>query len=129
MMMEKNYISWEESIADDCTFYAVWVKLDDGQPDLTVIQSLEERGFSRSVIIDDCGTTSTIIDEYGSLVLQDGQPYLLAVVAYDDWLNVDLIDVDVVSATPLRNTIGSGGTPDRIASIVLMTIQMMMEQQ
>ena len=24
-------ISWEESIADDCTFYAVWVKLDDGQ--------------------------------------------------------------------------------------------------
>ena len=110
-------ISWEESIADDCTFYAVWVKLDDGQPDLTVIQSLEERGFSRSVIIDDCGTTSTIIDEYDGLVLQDGQSYLLAVVAYDDWLNVDLIDVDVVSATPLRNTIGSGGTPDRIASI------------
>ena len=51
------------------------------------------------------------------MVLQDGQPYLLAVVAYDDWLNVDLIDVDVVSATPLRNTIGSGGTPDRIASV------------
>ena len=32
-------------------------------------------------------------------------------------MNVDLIDVDVVSATPLRNTIGSGGTPDRIASV------------
>ena len=110
-------ISWDESTANDCTFYAVWVKLDDGQPDLTVIQSLEERGFSRSVIIDDCSTTSTIIDEYDGLVLQDGQPYLLAVVAYDDWLNVDLIDVDVVSATPLRNTIGSGGTPDRIGSV------------
>ena len=47
----------------------------------------------------------------------DGQPYLFAVVAYDDWLNVDLIDVDVVSATPLRNSIGSGGTPARITSV------------
>lgn len=110
-------ISWDESTADDCTFYGVWVKLDDGLPDLTVVQSLEERGFSRSVIIDDCSTTSTIIDEYDGLVLQDGQSYLLAVVAYDDWLNVDLIDVDVVSATPLRNSIGSGGTPDRIVSV------------
>ena len=110
-------ISWDESTADDCTFYAVWVKLDDGSPSITVIQSLPDNGFSRAVIIDDCGTTTAIVDEFDGQILIDGQPYLFAVVAYDDWLNVDLIDVDVVSATPLRNSIGSGGTPDRITSV------------
>ena len=110
-------ITWDQSTADDCTFYAIWVKIDDGLPALTVIQSLEEQGFSRAIIIDDCDTTSAIVDEYDGLILEDGQPYLLAVVAYDDWLNVDLVDVDIVSATPLRNSIGSGGTPDRVASV------------
>ena len=110
-------ITWDQSTADDCTFYAIWVKIDDGLPAPTVIQSLEEQGFSRAIIIDECDTTSAIVDEYDGLILEDGQPYLLAVVAYDDWLNVDLVDVDIVSATPLRNSIGSGGTPDRIASV------------
>ncbi|GIQ99842.1 MAG: hypothetical protein CM15mP8_0400 [Methanobacteriota archaeon] len=27
------------------------------------------------------------------------------------------IDVDIVTATPLRNSIGTGGTPDRITSV------------
>ncbi|MEC8540315.1 MAG: hypothetical protein VXY53_00555 [Candidatus Thermoplasmatota archaeon] len=110
-------ISWDASTADDCTFYGVWVKLDDGLPSLAVVQSLPESGFSRVVIIDDCSTTSAIIDEYDDQLLIDGQQYLLAVVAYDDWLNVDLIDVDIVTATPLRNSIGTGGTPDRITSV------------
>ena len=82
-----------------------------------MIQSLQESGFSRIEIVDDCGTTSVIVDEYDGQLLIDGQQYLLAVVAYDDWLNVDLIDVDIVSATPLRNTIGAGGTPDRITLV------------
>ncbi len=110
-------ISWDTSTADDCTFYAVWVKLDDGLPSLTVIQSLPENGFSRAVIIDDCSTTNAIVDEYDGQALIDGQQYLLGVVAYDDWLNVDLVDVDIVTATPLRNSIGSGGTPNRIGSV------------
>ena len=108
-------ISWDESVADDCTFYAVWIKPDDGSLDAVV--GLDDAGFSQAEIVDDCGITSAVVDEYDGLILVDGQQYLLAVVAYDDWLNVDLTNADIVSATPLRNSIGSGGTPDRIASV------------
>ena len=110
-------VSWDQSSADDCTFYAVWLKPDDGLPTTTVIQSLDDSGFSRALIIDDCSVTSAVVDEYDGLGLIDGQAYLLGVVAYDDWLNVDLIDVEIVTATPLRNSIGSGGTPDRVLSV------------
>ncbi|MEZ8113257.1 MAG: hypothetical protein QMC61_06500, partial [Candidatus Poseidoniaceae archaeon] len=37
--------------------------------------------------------------------------------AYDDWLNVDLVNVDVIEVTPLRNTVGNGNIPDRIGTI------------
>jgi hypothetical protein len=90
---------------------------DDGLPNIEIVQSLDDWGFTQAKIIDDCGTTSAIIDNYDGVQLEDGQPYLLAVVAYDDWLNVDLIDVDQVSATPFKNTVGSGGTPDRVDSV------------
>jgi hypothetical protein len=49
--------------------------------------------------------------------LQDGQLYWVGVVAYDDWLNANLDDVDVVGVTPFRNTVGSGTTPSRIGVI------------
>ena len=78
---------------------------------------LDDAGFSQAEIIDDCATNSTIIDGYDGISLQDGLSYLVAVVAYDDWLNVDLIDVEIVEVTPFRNTVGPGNIPDRIGTI------------
>ncbi len=109
-------VTWDVSTADDCTFYAVWIKENSGTP-LTSGLALDQNGFSQAEIIDDCATNSTIVDGYDGVSLQDGQPYLVAVVAYDDWLNVDLIDVDVVEVTPFRNTVGNGNIPDRIGTI------------
>lgn len=108
-------VSWEISTADDCTFYAVWIKENTELPISGL--SLEEDGFSQAEIIDDCATNSTVVDGFDGISLQDGQSYLVAVVAYDDWLNVDLIDVDIVEVTPFRNTVGNGNIPDRIGTI------------
>ena len=110
-------ITWNASTADDCIFYAVWIKLDDGLPSPAVVSSLDDDGFTQAEIIDNCETTSAIIDSYDGILLIDGQSYLLGVVAYDDWLNVDLFDVEIVSATPDRDTVGSGGTPERVSSV------------
>ena len=109
-------VSWDVSTADDCAFYAVWIR--ENTPSITVVGlPLDDAGFSQAEIIDDCSTESTIIDGYDGISLQDGQSYLVAVVAYDDWLNVDLIDVEIVEVTPFRNTVGSGNIPDRIGTI------------
>ncbi len=110
-------VSWDQSIAEDCTFYAVWIKLDDGLPSLTVISALNQNGFVQAEIVDNCETTSVIIDGYEGISLIDGQQYLIGVVAYDDWLNVDLVDVDIKAATPISNSDGFGGTPDRVGSV------------
>tara|TARA_B100001769_G_scaffold275009_1_gene275223 strand:- start:1029 stop:3431 length:2403 start_codon:yes stop_codon:yes gene_type:complete len=109
-------ISWDISTADDCTFYAVWIR--ENTPSITVVGlPLDDTGFSQAEIIDDCSTNSTIVDGYDGTSLQDGQSYLVAVVAYDDWLNVDLVDVEIVEVTPFRNTVGLGSIPDRIGTI------------
>ncbi|MDP6333896.1 MAG: fibronectin type III domain-containing protein [Candidatus Poseidoniaceae archaeon] len=109
-------VTWDVSTADDCTFYAVWIR--ENTPSIAVVGlALDEAGFSQAQIIDDCSTNSTIVDGYDGISLQDGQSYLVAVVAYDDWLNVDLIDVDIVEVTPFRNTVGTGNIPDRIGTI------------
>jgi len=110
-------ISWDISTADDCTFYEVWIKPNDSLPSISQFLGLDEDGFSQAQIIDDCSTNSTIIDGYDGILLQDGQPYLVTIVAYDDWLNVDLVNVDVIEVTPLRNTVGNGNIPDRIGTI------------
>lgn len=110
-------ISWDQSTAEDCTFYEVWVRPVDELSDIEILQPLDAMGFSQAEIIDDCGTTSAIIDNYDGIQLEDGQEYVLAVVAYDDWLNVDLVNVELSYATPFKNTVGSGGTPDRIDSV------------
>ena len=109
-------VTWDVSTADDCTFYAVWIR--ENTPSITVVGlALDEAGFSQAQIIDDCSTNTTIIDGYDGVSLLDGQSYLVAVVAYDDWLNVDLIDADIVEVTPFRNTVGNGNIPDRIGTI------------
>ena len=112
-------VSWDINPAEDCTFYAVFIRLSSGNFDGEMIPSASvvNSGYSQAKIIDDCSETSTTITSIDGVALQDGQAYYVGVVAYDDWLNVNLEDVDLLRVTPLRNTAGSGTTPDRVGTV------------
>lgn len=112
-------ISWDVNPAEDCTFYAIFIQLSTGGFDGDSIPSASVEGdeFTQAKIINDCSEEETILTSIDGVALQDGQAYYVGVVAYDDWLNANLGDVDLVQVTPLRNTAGSGTTPERIASV------------
>tara|TARA_B110000483_G_scaffold56604_1_gene70791 strand:- start:3031 stop:5967 length:2937 start_codon:yes stop_codon:yes gene_type:complete len=109
-------VSWDVNPAEDCTFYAVFMRTWD-DADAAIGNEGVANGFSQAKIIDDCSESSTTVTSMDGVALQDGQMYYVGVVAYDDWLNVDLVDVDLIQVTPLRNTAGSGTTPDRVGSV------------
>ena len=112
-------VSWDVNPAEDCTFYAVFIRLASGGFDGETIPSasVANSEYSQAKIIDDCSETSTIVTSIDGVAIQDGQAYYVGVVAYDDWLNVNLDDVDLVRVTSLRNTAGSGTTPDRVGTV------------
>nr|MCS5533252.1 hypothetical protein [Candidatus Poseidoniaceae archaeon] len=108
-------LSWDVSSAEDCAFYAVFMM--EGDEDVALANSTNVDGYSQVTIVNDCAENSTIVSSMDGIPLQDGQLYWVGVVAYDDWLNANLDDVDVVGVTPFRNTVGSGTTPSRIGVI------------
>jgi len=112
-------VSWDINPAEDCTFYAVFIRLSSGNFDGETIPSasVANSEYSQAKIIDDCSETSTTVTSIDGVALQDGQAYYVGIVAYDDWLNANLDDVDLVQVTPLRNTAGSGTTPDRVGAV------------
>tara|TARA_Y100000766_G_scaffold112496_1_gene96451 strand:- start:41069 stop:49372 length:8304 start_codon:yes stop_codon:yes gene_type:complete len=112
-------VSWDVNPADDCTFYAIFIRLSSGGTDTETIPSASVASdqFSQAEIVDDCSEDSTIVNNIDGVALQDGQAYYVGVVAYDDWLNANLNDVDLVKVTPLRNTAGSGSVPDRVNAV------------
>ena len=112
-------VTWDVNPAEDCTFYAIFIRLSSGSIDSEVIPStsVANSGYSQAKIIDDCSENSTTVTNIDGVGLEDGQAYYVGVVAYDDWLNANLDDVDVVKVTPLRNNAGSGTIPDRVNSI------------
>ena len=112
-------VSWDANSAEDCTFYAIYIRLSTGNFDGETIPStsVANSDYSQAKIIDDCSETSTTVTSIDGVGLQDGQAYHVGVVAFDDWLNANLEDVDVVQVTPLRNTAGSGTTPERVGTV------------
>ena len=112
-------VTWDENPAEDCTFYAVFIQMSTGNfdGDTVLSASVESDEFSQAKIIDDCTETSTTVTSIDGVALQDGQAYYVGVVAYDDWLNANLADVDLVKVTPLRNTAGTGSVPDRVGTV------------
>ncbi|MBT5595231.1 MAG: hypothetical protein HOJ60_06840 [Euryarchaeota archaeon] len=112
-------VSWDINPAEDCTFYAIFIRLSMGNFDGDNITSasVANGDYSQAKIIDDCSETSTTITSIDGVALQDGQAYYVGVVAYDDWLNANLDDVDLVKVTPLRNIAGGGTTPDRVGAV------------
>ena len=112
-------VSWNTNPAEDCTFYAVFIRLSSGDFDGETIPSasVANSEYSQAKIIDDCSETSTTVTSIDGVALQDGQAYYVGVVAYDDWLNANLDDVDLVQVTPLRNIAGGSTTPDRVGTV------------
>jgi hypothetical protein len=89
----------------------------DTQIDQSSMQVITDYGFTQAKIINDCSEESAIVTSIDGVALQDGQTYYVGVVAYDDWLNANLVDVTLVQVTPLRNTAGTGTIPDRISTV------------
>jgi hypothetical protein len=112
-------VSWDINPAEDCTFYAIFMRaVQDGESiqadfDGTSSSVDSEMGFTQAKIINDCDENSTLVTSIDGEGLQDGQMYLVGVVAYDDWLNANLDDVDLIQVTPLRNQNGQPTPPDR----------------
>jgi len=110
-------VSWDVNPAEDCTFYAVFMRLWEDADAESEQMLFTEFGFSQAKIIDECSETSTVVTSIDGVALQDGQMYYVGVVAYDDWLNVNFEDVDLINVTPLRNIAGSGTTPNRVGTV------------
>ena len=110
-------VYWNQSSADDCAFYTVFMK--QGGNDLGEAEfDASTEGFSQATVINSCEDTETIVSSLDGIPLIDGQIYSVGVVAYDVWLNGNTDTVRFVTATPFQNLIGSGTAPERITSLL-----------
>ena len=109
-------VSWNQSSADDCAFYTVFMKLGNHAPVDGELASVE--GYSQAAVVNPCNVNETIVSSLDGVPLIDGQEYTVGVVAYDVWLNGNTDDVLLAVASPLQNVVGQGGTPPRITSLM-----------
>ena len=109
-------VNWNQSLAEDCAFYTVFMKQGGDARDDGIIGSVD--GFSQAVVVNSCDDNQTIISSLDGVPLIDGQIYSIGVVAYDAWLNGNTDSVRIVTATPFQNLIGSGNAPERISSLL-----------
>jgi len=109
-------VTWNQSDADDCAFYTVFMKQGGDASDDGIIGNVD--AFSQAAVINSCETTDSIISSLDGVPLIDGQIYSIGVVAYDLWLNGNTDDVMIVTATPFQNILGQGSTPERITSLL-----------
>ena len=106
-------VGWDVSDADDCAYYVVY--MITGVVFTTYPTSVA--GFSESTIVNNCDDNSTIVSQLDDLPLVDNLEYYIGVVAFDSWLNGNLNDVEIVTATPIDNSNGAAMPPNRIESI------------
>ncbi len=106
-------VGWDVSDADDCAYYVVY--MITGVVFTTYPSSVA--GFSESTIVNNCDDNSTILSQIDGLPLIDNLEYYIGVVAFDTWLNGNLNDVEIVTATPIDNSDGAAMPPTRIESI------------
>ena len=109
-------VSWNQSDADDCAFYTVYMKLGNHVSVDGELTSVE--GYSQAAVINPCEVNETIVSSLDGVPLIDGQEYTVGVVAYDVWLNGNTENVLLAVASPLQNIVGQGGTPPRITSLM-----------
>ena len=106
-------VGWDTSPADDCAYYAIY--MITGVVFATYPSSVA--GFSESTIVNNCDDNSTIVSQIDGVPLTDDLEYYIGVVAFDTWLNGNLNDVNIVTATPIDNSNGAATPPTRIESI------------
>ena len=109
-------VTWNQSTADDCAFYVVFMQQGMLLSDEGELVSVD--GYSQASVINTCEETQAIISSLDGVPLIDGQTYTLGVVAYDLWLNGNTDEVLLVTATPFQNILGQGSTPARITSLL-----------
>ena len=108
-------IGWDNSVADDCAYVAVFMKPVDVVGGSFLPSNVD--GFEEVAIVPDCETNMTIIDSIGEDILIDGQTYWIGAVAFDKWLNGDTGDVTVLEVTPYVNAFDGAKEPDRIIEL------------
>ena len=106
-------VGWDVSDANDCAYYVVYMLTG------VVFASYPNSvaGFSESTIVNNCADNSTIVSQLNGLPLANGLEYYIGVVAFDTWLNGNINDVEIVTATPIDNSNGAAMPPSRIESI------------
>ena len=99
-------ITWSPNLENDCSYYIIYVLPASGfQPPNSV------DGWPTSSYISDCSTSNTIIDSIGGTTLENGIAYWIGVVAVDDWGNMAVEPVNVVTTTPYSDTDSSAALP------------------
>ena len=106
-------VGWDASSADDCAYYVVYMITGV----VFATQPTSVAGFSESTIVNNCEDNSTIVSQIDGLPLTNDLEYYIGVVAFDTWLNSNLNDVEIVTATPIDNSNGAAMPPTRIESI------------
>ncbi len=106
-------VGWDASDASDCAYYVVY--MITGVVFTTYPSSVA--GFSESTIVNNCDDNTTIVSQLDDLPLVNNLEYYIGVVAFDTWLNGNLNDVEIVTATPIDNSNGAAIPPNRIESI------------
>ena len=87
-------VSWSPNTEEDCSYYIIYILPASGfQPPTSV------DGWPTASYVSDCSTGSTIIDSIGGTTLENGIVYWIGVVAVDDWGNMAVEPVNVVTTT------------------------------
>ena len=112
-------IGWQNSVADDCAFVAVYMMPAENPANIDLGQSIPTNvdDMVEVAIVPDCETNMTIIDSIGEDSLIDGQAYWIGAVAFDKWLNGDTGDVTVLEVTPFVNNLNGPSEPERISEL------------
>ena len=92
-------VSWTPNNEQDCSYYIIYILPASGfQPPSSV------DGWPTASYVSDCSTSSTIIDSIGGTTLENDIVYWIGVVAVDDWGNMAVEPVNVVTTTAYSDT-------------------------
>jgi hypothetical protein len=106
-------VSWAPNNENDCSYYVIYVLPASGfQPPISV------DGWPTASYITDCSTSDTIIDSIGGATLENGIAYWIGVVAVDDWGNMAVEPVNVVTTTAYIDTDSiSASPPEKVSGL------------
>ena len=106
-------VTWSPNTESDCSYYIVYALPASGFQEPTSVD-----GWPIAAYVPDCTIDNIIIDSIGESTFENGIVYWIGVVAVDDWGNMALEPVNVVSTTPYSETDSLSFTPpDRVTGL------------